>query len=291
MAVLDRYLVPDAYVLLDLQRRYETADVKGKIALLEDLTGGHKVPYEVELLAVEDSDVQVRQWIARNGGNLKYTSHFRRTEAGWVHEEIEPTFYHRLINDPDPLVRASLWENPQVVGFLYSDEEFASIDRLARLALMRNSELRYDCGLIKKIFDPDDNELNLDKAEREDLILAFLTNTAVIKKIEEEADLTDAPKADPWRSSDRKGAIAFLDDLWNRTTKWPTDKLPAPVPPLVYTHLPASDDTRTKIYKTCPQRLCKNFQIDIAHALARSGAMFRKLLLSRYATAPHRIQR
>lgn len=39
------------------------------------------------------------------------------------------------------------------------------------------------------------------------------------------------------------------------------------------------------------RRLCKNFQIEIAHALARSGAMFRKLLLSRYATAPHRIQR
>jgi len=38
------------------------------------------------------------------------------------------------------------------------------------------------------------------------------------------------------------------------------------------------------------QRLCKNFQIEIAHALARSGALFRKLLLSRYATAPHRIR-
>ena len=256
MSALDRYSVPDAYTLLELQRRYETADTNGKIAFLEELKLRGPLPFEIELLAVEDPNVKVRQWIARHGNNLKYTSHFRRTDTGWIHENIEPTFYARLDADPDPLVRASLRENPHTVSILLW-KEFQSCDHLSRLALMRNSELRYSRDFLKTLLDPDDNELHIDKREREDLILASLTNADVIKMIEEKADLSDNPTGEKPYRSDIDSANSLLNNLWTSAAKWPTEKLPAPVPALVYRHLPANDTTRARIYGSCLQPILR----------------------------------
>ena len=62
---LHRYTFPDAYILEELQRAYQVADTKGRIRLLRKLyRGEQRAPFEIALLAVEDPQVEVRQWIA-----------------------------------------------------------------------------------------------------------------------------------------------------------------------------------------------------------------------------------
>src|ERR1700730_7025484 len=95
---LSRYSVPDAYTLEELRREYQTQDIKGRIGLLERLYKDDTVPPdEIILMALEDPDVNVRQWIACHA---KY---------------LERNLIDRLKNDSDPLVRARLRENPAIL--------------------------------------------------------------------------------------------------------------------------------------------------------------------------------
>jgi hypothetical protein len=245
MSAMPRYLFPDDYTLAELQRNYQMSDTKGRIELLKNLHD--QVPCKLELMAVEDPDVQVRQWIARYGKNLEYASYLHRGEDGWVHEKLKPSLYERLKSDGDPFVRSCLLENPGVT-FWNPEDHFLEATHLERLALMRNPDMRLADRLLKKIFDHDDTELPIEKKQREELILAFLTNDAAVTFLEEHAGLSEHSKPN-YRSS--VDAESLLSDLWGLAARWPTDKLPAPVPELTYQYLPASDKTKAKAYEQC----------------------------------------
>jgi hypothetical protein len=136
---------------------------------------------------------------------------------------------------------------------VFAKNEFLKATHTDRLALMRNLKMRYSSGqeLLERIFDRDDTQLNITLTEREDLILAFLTNSEALKHIEEQAGLTENPDGISRYRFDSDSANSFLNHLWELAAKWPTDKLPAPVPQLTYRHVPAKDETRAKIYQSC----------------------------------------
>jgi hypothetical protein len=70
---LGRYIFPDEYILEELRRDYQHTDTKGRILLLRKLCRDDQhAPCEIALLAVEDPNVEVRQWIARHGKYLDY---------------------------------------------------------------------------------------------------------------------------------------------------------------------------------------------------------------------------
>ena len=106
---LSRYAVIDAYILEELRHEYQTLTAKGRIRLLRKLSREGTLPpyqsppYEIALLAVEDPNVEVRQWIARHSEDLDYRE-YRHTEKQFRFPDRN--LGDRLSTDPDPFVRA-----------------------------------------------------------------------------------------------------------------------------------------------------------------------------------------
>jgi hypothetical protein len=64
---LSRYAAIDTYILEELRREYQALSARGRIRLLRKLYNERTLPpyvsppYEIALMAVEDSHVEVRQ--------------------------------------------------------------------------------------------------------------------------------------------------------------------------------------------------------------------------------------
>src|SRR5262245_48519291 len=145
---IPKYAVHDLYVVADLRSQYEAADVHGRIKLLEGLYHSpeyrdYRLPYELVLLAASDPSVEVRRWVARNARHLDYrerqglapeiylfpdrvtvldiASGVLEIASGLVRQPEGYRFPERNLvvrfkDDPDPVVRASLRENPGIFG-------------------------------------------------------------------------------------------------------------------------------------------------------------------------------
>lgn len=237
---LSRYEITDSYTLDELRRKYEHSDVQGRIQLLENLYADYEqAPFEIAALAVEDSHVEVRQWIARHSKYLDYN-------LGIEEKNPDRNLEDRLKNDPDPFVRACLRENPTAYMRIGSDwtEHFSEANHMERLALVRNPEVREE--LIEKIFNYEDRELGISSKEREELVYAFLTNKEAIAEAEETlgSRISDLPHE--WDVG------LNLGTLWELASKWPNGtKLKARFKSVVYRYLPADDETKARIYNSC----------------------------------------
>ncbi len=269
---IPRYAVHDAYVVAELRAQYEAADVHGRIKLLEGLYlspeyRDHRLPYDLILLAASDPSVEVRRWIARNARHLDYrereslapetylfpdrvtlldiASGFLRQPEGYRFPERN--LAARLKDDPDPVVRASLRENPRILGPLSLPDDslrwFRDSSHFERLALVRNAEV--DPDLILRLFDPEDQELDIEMTERSGLCWAFLTNRAVIERIVMDAGLKGHGM--PLDGRTFYHANRFLTSLWERAVRWPDGYLQM----AVYRHVPADDRAKTTTYRAC----------------------------------------
>ncbi|MBI2200061.1 MAG: hypothetical protein HYU42_15920 [Candidatus Rokubacteria bacterium] len=269
---IPRYAIHDAYVVAELRSQYEAADVQGRITLLEGLYRSpeyrdDRLPYELALLAVSDPSVEVRRWIARNARHLDYRE--RETLAPEVYlfpdrlkvldiasEFVsQPAGYRlpdrnllvRLKDDPEPVVRASLRENPCILGPLSLPDDslrwFRDSSHSERLALVRNAEVHP--GLILQLFDPEDRQLGIELPERCELCWAFLTNRAMIERIVKGAGLKGHPM--PLHGSTFYEANRFLTSLWGRAVRWPDNYLQM----AVYRHVPADDRAKATTYRAC----------------------------------------
>lgn len=244
---LSRYAVADAYTLEELRREYQMTDAKGRIRLLKKLNRytdtlpiymrGQTTHDVIALLAVDDPNVEVRQWIARHG---KY---------------LEENLKNGLKNDQDPFVRACLRENSGVFGLSRGEEDFREASHLERLALVRNPKVETD--LIEKIFHPENKEIGINLTERRELVHAFLTNDKTLAQIIADADIREyeAPPEiaalicrSPFGPEIAFHAGQFLRKIWKFASKWPAE---SGVPYLVYKHVPVSDDTKAEIYLGC----------------------------------------
>jgi|CXWL01.1.fsa_nt_gi hypothetical protein len=205
----DRYSFIDAYLLEELRREYAASSSRERLRLLAKLKSRH-IPVEIALLAVEDPDARVRAWFAKNGAPLQFGA---REDLPNYHD-LEA----RLLEDPDPYVRACVYENPRFGGFKHLNqpiELFLEAAPLERLALMRNPEVGEK--LIEQIFLYDETQLGITLAERRDLVRAFLSNTEVIKKSHKgSSDFSDGPD---WAST-----TSHFTRLWQHISAWPSDE-------------------------------------------------------------------
>ena len=147
---LPKFFVYDPYIVNQLKQEYEATEQTGRIRFLRkfcrrarSLTDTNVVPpVEIASLAVKDPNPMVRQWAARSLTRLVY-----RHDG-----QPDTNLAAQIEKDADPLVRASLFENPRVVRWLseqeHSLELFRQASHLERLALLRNPEV----GL--KLFGP-----------------------------------------------------------------------------------------------------------------------------------------
>jgi len=154
MKRLSRYGVIDAYTLEELCRKYKISDGKRRIALLKQFWHRRNdsrrstpdMPFDIAVMAVEDSNLEVRQWVAQNAQYLNFKPPTESPDTdGWPYETdgwpkaSERDLTKRLRHDSDPFVRACLHENSSVVGYQWVTV-FHSATHLERLALMRNEE-------------------------------------------------------------------------------------------------------------------------------------------------------
>jgi len=250
---LPRYRVHDAYIIAELQSRYESADAAGRVTLLTQLYADedHQPLYEIALLAVTDPSVEVRRWVAKNARYLDYREGDKRRDSATLSDERN--LEHRLATDPDPLVRASLRENPDILGvFSMPDDSsrwFRDSSHLERLALVRNPSVSRD--LIAQLFDPEDQDLSIDLRLRFELCGAFLTNDALLNRITKEAGLKGHPAS--WDGWTWHTANKFLATLWENAAKWPKDS--GDLPYAVFLYVPAPNDTKAKTYQVCQEPL------------------------------------
>jgi hypothetical protein len=197
-------------------------------------------PIEIALLAVEDSHVEVREWIARHG---KYLDYQERSDA----DHPERNLWSRLKNDPDPFVRACVHENPTLLTKFFFDREewraaFRNATHLERLALVRNPALNET--LIEQIFDHEDQELGITLEARAELVKAFLTNHHAIRG-------SFRGKYDFIEGLDSYYTRRHFSRLWKLISKWPegTGNLPY----AVYRYVGAPDETKAEIYQSCDE--------------------------------------
>jgi hypothetical protein len=197
-------------------------------------------------MAVEDPHVEVRQWLARHSEDLDYRG-YNHTDK--QHQFPDRNLADRLSNDPDPFVRACLRENPHnqfVKGAAAGVDTiayFRASTRMERSALVRNPHVADE--LIEKIFNPEDKDLGINLEEREELILAFLTNQEFLANKAAQAGLSNhpvPPDALAWHSANN-----FLRSLWRLTAKWPEK---ARIQYVVYRYVPIDKETRDQILKT-----------------------------------------
>jgi hypothetical protein len=209
---------PDAFALEELHRQYQSADARGRIAILQSNT----LPFEIARLAVEDPNIEVRQWFARNGREYR-----QRGDSGLL--EI-------LRNDHDPFVRACVYANPaflpllsdavtaansgpalagMLVGANQRDTWWREATHLERLGMARNRE--FQSCLLNELKT---SELGLNRGQQEELIRAFLA----------QRDFVDHHDS---------------GELWNLISEWPEE---SDVPPLVYRFLPVRDRMAAEVY-------------------------------------------
>jgi len=248
----DRYAFSDAYIDEELTRTYKRADVNGRIDLLRGIVDQQEikyqlgVPYVLALLAVEDENVAVREWIAKHGRSLDYRFRENLSDEGKAEgaQHRMQNLAERLKADPDPFVRACLCENPTILdwwggmlrGVGVEIEHFKDLSTLERLAFMRNPRIYPE--LVEVIFDHADQDLGLTHEERIQLVAAFTTNQSAVRR--------SYDTSDRYRDSNNyRGDANHFSRLWRLTSKWPEQD------PVVYVGLGAPDSTKAQIYTSC----------------------------------------
>jgi hypothetical protein len=246
-----RYTVQDAYTTSELSRAYDREDSRGRIRLLRRVyRQTPRLPYDLALKAVTDSDSAVREWMGRNGQMLDYRD-ARHESADALLDVTHPDrdLAMRLRRDSDPFVRATLFENPELFNPLWRSsewiDEFKGCAPLERLAMMRNQALNLD--LAKLVLDPDDTRLGIDMSERYTLAKACLANRHVVEN-GRRTRRGYVPRRDRWsgwfQSSDYSQAI------WELAMKWPDE---AGIPFRTVHTVQTYDRVKAKIYPHCKE--------------------------------------
>jgi hypothetical protein len=275
---LSRYDFIDAYVLEELRREYQSSDISGRIGVLQRFYDkGLSAPFEIALLAVEDPNVEIRQWIAHHGVGLDYREMVVRsrknddrsdaTQGAEDEDDFETTYKYpdrnlveRLKHDPDPFVRACLRENPDAFQRFFTDlavweQHFREATHLERLALVRNPNVYHE--FMERIFDPHDKELAIDMEQRSELARAFLTNRVMLEEEGKDAGLSGHPwPSDGWAWH---SANKFLNTLWEYASKWPVK---SGIPASVFRYVPAEDKTKAQIYGKCEKVLLRQLILE-----------------------------
>ncbi len=258
----------DPYTLEELKRAYEVGSASDRVRLLRKLQAQHTLPYELAVLAVRDSNSEVREWFARCGDFSPWVSRkfqvqpspdlatgankdWCQPQEAHIADAVSGELVQIVLNDPDPFVRTCLHENSSVF-YGISDERwlkyFRRIDQTGRLALLRNSKVAN--GLVEKIFNLECSELEIALNERIDLGLAFLSNAHKLHELKDQALLCEEhhhynpspPAPGP------HDAGTFLAAIWKHSSKWPRE---TGIPAAIYASVAAPAHVRSGVYSSC----------------------------------------
>lgn len=241
-----RYSIIDAYTLQELERRYHFSSSEQRIELLDGLyRTGILPPFEILRISVVDESSNVRQWVARHARCLNYN------EAGLTNKG-EPTAQHDLTDimrrDPDPFVRACLYENPYL--FANDTEEdwwvtFAEGSHLERLAMVRNPNLHRASRVLDALFNPHDDALPLTLPERSELVQAMLVSRQVLT-VQYRSNPTVLPV--PWDAR-------LFSRLWHLLNQWPADSA---VRHNIHLYVGTTIKTKAGIYRQTPMAVVRS---------------------------------
>lgn len=242
----------DEYTVSKLTAEYEASGGPERLHLLKSfcvqdsldpaLSGwGAYPPFEIVKLAVEDPHLPVRIWIARHLSQLDYSDE----------EHPDRNLADKIQEDPDPTVRAGLLENPAMIKW---GEEGASSERLfkqashfERLALLRNPGIGLD--FLLKIFNHEDDSLQIEIKERAELVRAYLTNLRSIKKFSD--NFTHAyDYGDSEVKLAKEKTVEQFSQLWLLISKWPDQYVLLKC--LLYRLFPASDTVKAEVLHGIP---------------------------------------
>jgi len=263
-----RYTAIDAYTLEELRRKYQASDTRGRIRLLRSLY--HRgdewseagVPFEIAEMAVTDPSPEVRQWMARHGKDLNYSELGERFEVRFPERDLSG----RLLDDPDPFIRACAYENPRIPP---KHESFARASHLERLAQMRNPQIYgsdlfkedfpnfpgpyFESELLEKILDCENTELGLTMKEREELLWAFLSNPSARtllsnpKPVPPRADRTDPPLRDFYSFTKTRRMLWMLIEKWPAADDpWSLGDGPTALRRCIFLTVKADDETKAE---------------------------------------------
>jgi hypothetical protein len=261
-----RFEIQDMYTIAELVQRYEWENSKGRIRLLRRVyRQGYRLPYELALKAVTDSNPVVRGWIAREGYELDY----RESQDPPIQVEKESAilgpkeetltiadtvkYLHpdrnlieRIKQDSDPFVRAALYENhhlsPEFGISVWAGGGlgvFWSCNQIERLALMRNQDLSFRA--VEKILDLGDLQ-DIETEERIALAKVCLVNANIVKKGRRS-----------WE--DRQD----LETIWKLAAKWPAR---SKVPYYAFKYVQTNDEVKARIYRNCEEAVLRKTILD-----------------------------
>ncbi len=216
---LHRYAALDDYVLEEIRGRYVHGTRDDRMRVLVEVYEGKGLPYELAALVVDDPDPQIRRWMAKNARDLDFRQRIFEAVPTTAENLRKPAEYRysdrnlwdRLAQDADLLVRAALHENPHypaydTTGLVFAERTFADLPQSHRLALMRNPGLA-SLGVKKvvlKVFDTSDETFGLAPKEREELALAYLSNSAAMEASRKTPTVLDVTEASDLHSYEKE---------------------------------------------------------------------------------------
>lgn len=233
---LYRYAALDDYVLEEIRGRYVHGTRDDRIRVLVEVYEGKGLPYELAALVVDDPDPLLRRWMAKNARELDFRERIFETLPTTAENLRKPVEYKysdrnlwdRLAQDADPFVRAALHENPHYpvygLGLFFAERTFADLPHDHRLALMRNSGLA-SLGVnstVLKVFDVSDETFGLAPKQREELALAYLSNTAAMEASRKQLTVLDVVDASDlyYHEKERQRLWELLVAFPSREVRW-----------------------------------------------------------------------
>jgi hypothetical protein len=193
-----RYQRWDEYTIAEVGRRFASGSCSDRLDLLRECYAeGRSLPYEIASQVLNDPDPMMRLWMAKHARDLDLrernwaapleqkpedaegATEERKPESGYKYPDRN--LWEKLGEDKDPLVRAALYENPAAPRFA----ALKDLPQICRLAYMRNPDhgghgLGHNSRQILALFDATDTSLGITESEREELVMAYLSNPAVI---------------------------------------------------------------------------------------------------------------
>jgi hypothetical protein len=168
----------EARILLEIRERQDPAD---RVAFLNTLRGrGAYLNQSITEVVLRDESALVRAWGAR---------HLSTTFKDYPdinHAVVLADFEEQILADADPVVRASLWANPNCDRLPWGiisvsenwKEHFRGLSQIERLALMANGGLsmRYVLALL----NTETEELGVTRQEHARCLYAACTNPRLI---------------------------------------------------------------------------------------------------------------
>jgi hypothetical protein len=168
----------EARILLEIKERKEPAD---RVTFLKALKGRRTYLNQTVTGAVlRDESALVRAWGARH-----LTATFE-DYTDFNNPVLLADFQEQILADPDPVVRASFWANPDCGrlpwGFMDISEgwktHFSGLSQMGRLALMGNSDLRPK--YVVAVLSAETEELNITRKEHATCLYAAATNPRIV---------------------------------------------------------------------------------------------------------------